>query len=99
MHLEKKLNDNSDQFMAFDFLKNIFRGADYEFEKITPEFLLRKKLEMGEEKYLRWLLKQMTICQSIISIRREENLPIQEMWLDKILLIEGERDQVQSGRN
>lgn len=81
--------------MILDFIKNLFKGPDHEFEKITPEFLLKQKLKMGKEQYIKWLLKQATVCQAIISMRKEKNFPIPQMWIDKFQLIEAERDKVQ----
>lgn len=84
--------------MIIDLLRDLFGGDDYQFGKITPEYLFAQKMKLGEEKYLKWLLKQATICQSIIYMRQEEKSQIPQMWLDKITLIENERDKVQKNR-
>ncbi|MCK4891545.1 MAG: hypothetical protein KAS78_02645 [Candidatus Pacebacteria bacterium] len=81
--------------MILDFIKNIVFGFNWELEKITPEYLMRKKSLMTKEKYVRWLRKQITICQSEISMIENTGKSVPQALLDKYKIIKLELEKTE----
>jgi len=82
-----------------EFLSNSFIGSrrvrGVDFEKISPDFLLQKKTEMGIDKYIKWLKRENTVLASCLYERKERNLPIESSWIEALRKIEKEFDNLE----
>lgn len=81
--------------MIPELIKSFLGGSNYEFKKISADYLLKQKSKMNTEKYVRWLRKKSVFYGAIITMQKEKGLSIPQFWIDGFKSIEDEREEME----
>lgn len=81
--------------MIPEFIKSFLGGSDYEFKKISADYLLKQKSRMSTEEYARWLRKKSTLYGAMIAMQKDKGSPVPQFWVDGFKLIEDEREKIE----
>ena len=78
-----------------NFVKESFQGSNGAFKEMTPEFFKKQRAKMPLADYKKWLRVKATQLQAAVLMEKEMGRSVPQEWLDKILMVEQERADLQ----
>ena len=81
--------------MASELMKKILGGPDYEFKKISTDYLLKHRSKMNTEKYWRWLRKKSVFYNAMIIMQKKKGSSVPQFWTNGLRLIKSEIEKIE----
>lgn len=77
------------------FLKRKYWGSEFKIENFTPDFIAKQRLSMNMTGYRKWLRYHYTLFSARALERKEREMPILKLWVDRLNSIEKELEDIE----